>query len=207
MNQPLHDASVSAYLVDLDGTLYRPLLVKLGMALELVLTGPHMMGSLRAFRHEHERMREDETQDYRPSPFKVQIQRAADRLRIPPDELEVRVRRWMIERPGKWIRLAKNRSLLAEIATFRGAGGRTALVSDYPARAKLIALGASSLFDVTVASGESEGLTRLKPSPAGYLLAAERLGVPPERCLVIGDRRDADGRAAERAGMRFRCVR
>ena len=26
-----------------------------------------------------------------------------------------------------------------------------------------------------------------KPDPAGYLLAAERLGVPPERCLVVED--------------------
>jgi FMN phosphatase YigB (HAD superfamily) len=36
------------------------------------------------------------------------------------------------------------------------------------------------------------------------LRAAEVLGVAPKHCLVIGDRDDADGLAAENAGMAFR---
>jgi HAD superfamily hydrolase (TIGR01509 family) len=80
-------------------------------------------------------------------------------------------------------------------------------VSDYPARRKLGSLGVESLFDVVVASGEPEGPRWLKPHPAGYLLAARALGVEPPRCLVIGDRDDADGRAARSAGMAFRLVR
>jgi HAD superfamily hydrolase (TIGR01549 family) len=112
----------------------------------------------------------------------------------------------MIRRPGKWLRVFRRRGLLQEIAAFRAAGGRTALVSDYPASAKLDALRVRTLFDVVVASGEPDGPHRLKPDPEGYLLAAERLDVPPPACLVLGDRRDADGAAAERAKMDFRLV-
>ena len=86
-------------------------------------------------------------------------------------------------------------------------GGRTAVVSDYPARKKLAALGEPELFEVVVASGEPGGPKRLKPDPEGYLRAAEALGVRPERCLVIGDRDDADGAAARAAGMQFRLMR
>jgi HAD superfamily hydrolase (TIGR01549 family) len=79
-------------------------------------------------------------------------------------------------------------------------------VSDYPAQAKLEAMGIAHFFDVVIASGESTEPLRLKPWPDGYLLAAETLRVSPKDCLVIGDRLDADGHAARQAGMAFRRV-
>jgi HAD superfamily hydrolase (TIGR01509 family) len=60
---------------------------------------------------------------------------------------------------------------------------------------------------VVVSSGEPGGPSRLKPDPEGYLSAAERLGIAPERCLVIGDRDDADGAAARAAGMAVHIIR
>jgi beta-phosphoglucomutase-like phosphatase (HAD superfamily) len=60
---------------------------------------------------------------------------------------------------------------------------------------------------VVVASGEPGGPLRLKPHPNGMLQAAEALAVAPVRCLVIGDRDDADGLAARSAGMAFRLMR
>jgi sugar-phosphatase len=47
----------------------------------------------------------------------------------------------------------------------------------------------------------SEDVTESKPSPQGYLLAAQRLGVQPERCLVFEDS-TAGLKAARAAGMR-----
>ncbi len=79
-------------------------------------------------------------------------------------------------------------------------------MSDYPARRKLEASGVAELFEQVVANGEQGGPGRLKPWPDGYLLAAEQLGVAPGECLVIGDRADADGEAARRAGMAFRRI-
>lgn len=194
-----------AWLVDLDGTLYRARWVKLAMAVELGLGGWLAVGTLRRFRHEHERLRDELDADV-DSPFAAQIERTASALGIEQSIVEARVREWMIERPTRWIRRFANRALLDEIAAFREAGGKTALVSDYPASVKLEALGQSGLFDAVVACGERDGPKRLKPHPSGYLAAARRLGVAPERCLVIGDREDCDGAAARAAGMAFRKV-
>lgn len=198
-------AAYDAWLVDLDGTLYRARWVKLAMAVELGLGGWTAVGTLRRFRHEHERLRLELSDDV-DSPYAIQLERTAIALDLDRGLVEARVSEWMIRRPTKWIRRFANRQLLDEIAAFRSQGGKTALVSDYPASEKLEALGHSGLFDVVVASGEPEGPKRLKPHPDGYLAAARRLGVSPERCLVIGDRQDADGEAAAAAGMAFRRV-
>jgi len=194
-----------AWLVDLDGTLYHAAPVKLAMAAELALAGLRAAPLLRRFRLEHElvRTRGDESAG---DPFARQITGAARALGVDPATLRGVVEEWMIARPGKWLRLARRRGLFAELARFRAAGGRTALVSDYPARAKLEALGVAALFEVVVAAGEPGGPSSLKPAPEGMLAAASRLRVTPADCLVIGDRDDADGEAARRAGMAFRRV-
>ncbi|HEX2671938.1 MAG TPA: HAD family hydrolase [Polyangiaceae bacterium] len=205
------DAQYDAWLVDLDGTLYTQRWVRLAMAVELLLLGQSAIKTLRQFRHEHEAMREEQAKSrtlspLHESPFAGQLARTADKLGVPVADVERVVRHWMIERPGKWIRRFPRRSLLAELRAFKGQGGRTALVSDYPAARKIDALGVRSLFDVIVANGEADGPRRLKPDPEGYLHAAELLKVPPSRCLVIGDRDDADGEAARAGKMAFRLV-
>jgi putative hydrolase of the HAD superfamily len=190
-----------AWLVDLDGTLYHALPVKGAMALELALFGAPSAPALRRFRAEHERLRANGAPPG--DPFAAQLAATAGALGVDPAALRAQVEEWMIRRPGKWLRLARRRALFAELAAFRSSGGRCALVSDYPARAKLAALGASDLFDAVVASGEPGGPSALKPAPDGLFAAATRLGVGPADCLVIGDRDDADGEAARRAGMAF----
>ena len=208
---------VAAWLVDLDGTLYHAAPVRLCMVLELLLMGRQWLGAIRTFRQCHEMLRRAHQGDSRgcdameslaehagdSDPYRQQLAMTARRLGRDPEALEAGLAEWMQQRPGKWLALFRRRRLLNQIARFKRQGGRTALVSDYPARLKLTALGAAGLFDVVVASGEPGGPRRLKPDPHGYLLAAQRLCVPPAACLVIGDRDDADGEAARRAGMRF----
>lgn len=58
-------------------------------------------------------------------------------------------------------------------------------------------LGLDHAFDVIVTSGD---VTRGKPDPEVFLIAAERLGVAPERCLVFEDAPKGI-EAAHRAGM------
>ncbi len=193
-----------AWLVDLDGTLYEARWVKLLMAAELAIAGWNAIPTLRRFRHEHENVRAEQHEG---DPFRLQLELTARALERDPEHVERHVRTWMFERPGKWIARFKRSSLFSEIRDFRAGGGKTAVVSDYPALAKLSALGEPELFDTVVASGEPGGPRRLKPHPEGYLRAAELLGVAPAKCLVIGDRDDADGAAARAAGMQFRLMR
>jgi FMN phosphatase YigB (HAD superfamily) len=201
-----------AWLVDLDGTLYTQRWVRLVMAAELLLLGWSALPTLRRFRQEQEAQREEliagkALASIHANPFAAQLARTAQALGRPVAEVEIIVQDWMFARPGKWIRRFPNTGLLAEIRAFRAQGGKTALVSDYPAQRKLEALGVRELFDVIVASGEEHGPQRLKPDPEGFLRAAQLLGVSPNKCLVIGDRDDADGAAARAGNMGFRLVR
>jgi HAD superfamily hydrolase (TIGR01509 family) len=208
---PANATQHAAWLVDLDGTLYRHKPVQLAMALELLLFGWGAIPTLRGFRRAHEELRHlaapADASALALSPFERQLQHAAAALGREPAVVERIVRLWMFERPLKWVARSKRQPLLDALASFREQGGKTALVSDYPASAKLQALGAGGLFDVVVSNGEPGGPSRLKPDPQGYLSAAERLGVEPARCLVIGDRDDADGEAARAAGMAVHIIR
>ena len=83
----------------------------------------------------------------------------------------------------------------------RAAGVKTAVVSSAPClnvETLLDALELADAFDTLVAEEDAE---RGKPDPQGYQVAAERLGMTPEECVVI---EDAPGgvEAAKRAGMR-----
>src|SRR5215813_125121 len=64
--------------------------------------------------------------------------------------------------------------------------------------AVLEALSASHIFQAIVSA---EDVHRGKPDPEVYLLAASRVGVPPERCIVVEDA-VAGIEGARRAGMR-----
>jgi len=52
-------------------------------------------------------------------------------------------------------------------------------------------------------SGGSEDYGVLKPSARPLLHIASQLGISAEKILVVGDRTDTDGKAAEKAGMMF----
>ena len=80
-------------------------------------------------------------------------------------------------------------------------GWRQAIASAAP-RANIEAilgvLELDGIFDTIVAA---EDVLRGKPDPQVFLLAAERLGVPPAQCIVVEDA-PAGVEAAQRAGMR-----
>ena len=89
------------------------------------------------------------------------------------------------------------------LRSLRDAGWKLAVGSSAPPENVAVAIdgiGAHDLFHATV-SGRDVRLG--KPEPECFLLAAERLGIPPSRCVVIEDA-PAGITAALRAGMR--CV-
>src|SRR5919106_3535814 len=93
-----------------------------------------------------------------------------------------------------------NEGAVEAIDYLRGLGLRLALASSSPIRLIRAVLSMGGLEDrsdvVLTAEDEAHG----KPNPAVYLRAAERLGVPPGRCLAIEDSL-AGIRAAKAAGM------
>ena len=92
------------------------------------------------------------------------------------------------------------------LARLQAAGWRQAVASAAPrlnVEAILEALGITTYF---AAITSAEDVQRGKPDPQVFLLAAERLGVPPARCIVLEDA-PAGIEAAHRAGMRAIGVR
>jgi beta-phosphoglucomutase len=85
----------------------------------------------------------------------------------------------------------------------KGSGWRQAVASSAPTaniEAAMDAIGVTALFEALV-SADEVGVG--KPDPAVFLAAADRVGVPPGRCVVVEDA-PAGLEGARRAGMR--CV-
>jgi putative hydrolase of the HAD superfamily len=85
----------------------------------------------------------------------------------------------------------------------RAAGFRLFLVTDGhgPAqRHKLEALGLGDRFAAMVFTGELPG-RQAKPSPLPFMLACDRLGLGPDRCIYVGDNPACDVPGARSLGM------
>lgn len=87
----------------------------------------------------------------------------------------------------------------------KGKGYSLGLVSDTDGtkgikERRLARIALIKLFDAVVIAGEDT--PRPKPDPAAYLLAAERLGVRPGDCVMVGDKPFTDIRGGKAAGMR-----
>jgi beta-phosphoglucomutase len=83
----------------------------------------------------------------------------------------------------------------------KAGGWRQAIASSAPREnlgAILIALGREGFFDAVVSAEEIE---HGKPAPDIFLRAAEKIGTPPARCIVVEDA-PAGVEGARRAGMR-----
>jgi HAD superfamily hydrolase (TIGR01509 family) len=83
--------------------------------------------------------------------------------------------------------------------TLRAAGARVAIATGSSRSSVQPVIEAFGL--VTDALAAAEDVTRGKPNPDLFLLAARKLGVKPEDCIVVEDS-EAGIEAARRAGMR-----
>lgn len=115
---------------------------------------------------------------------------------------------WPIDQAGltRWIcqRLQPDPELLEVLselpckALVSNGGGETQ-------RAKLKASGLDQIFaaEHIHISGE---LPWAKPDPRIFLHACQKLQIPPEECIFLGDHAEIDGLGAERAGLGFHLV-
>jgi len=79
-------------------------------------------------------------------------------------------------------------------------GFKLALASSAPIENIQLVLGGLGISDCFHAIITGRDVTEGKPSPQGFLLAAQRLGIKPRNCIVIEDA-VAGVRAAKKAGM------
>jgi beta-phosphoglucomutase len=91
--------------------------------------------------------------------------------------------------------------IAARIAQLHQHGWRQAIASAAPRANVEAIMAALGLRDRIEAFVGGEDVVHGKPDPEVFLRAAERLGIPPERCVVVEDA-PAGVEAARRAGMR-----
>jgi HAD superfamily hydrolase (TIGR01549 family) len=195
---------IKAVLFDLDGTLYHQPRMRALMALELstmIVTKPwsarRRLKALSAYRRAQESLRE--STDARVSPG-AQIEFASTRSGMLASEVGALVEEWMFERPLKYMRMCSAEGLSPLLALLERARVPIGVLSDYPAEAKLRALGLAGRFSPVLCSTDPE-IAALKPHPRGFLRASEHWRVDPAEVLVVGDRADVDGGGARAAGM------
>lgn len=204
-------ADVRAILLDVDGTLYdqrRLRRAMLGRLLRFTAGSPRagtrVLRALRAYRHAQERLRlAPPDGDVIVDVAAAQLADAAARSGVPDVEVRAAVARWMDDAPLDLLARVARPGLAAFLRAAAERGVPVGVVSDYPAAAKLRALGVAELVRCVVCAQDAD-VGCFKPHPRGLLAGARRLGVPPEAVLYVGDRAGVDGAAARAAGMR--CV-
>lgn len=201
---------LAAIVLDVDGTLYRQAPVRRGMLWRLLrahalrpLAGLRTMRALQAYRVAQEELRALAGAGGAPSGDGMaaeQLRRAAARAGVEPRDLAPLVERWMERAPLDLVASAARPGLHAFLDAAAGRGIRLGVLSDYPARPKLAALGVEPCFG-SVLCAQDAAIGAFKPDPRGLRAVLAALDVPPERALFVGDRAEVDAAVAARAGV------
>jgi HAD superfamily hydrolase (TIGR01509 family) len=132
--------------------------------------------------------------DLSPALHREVYDRMIERIGIIPPALGDALYRTMLD---QWVAYLEAPAVLA---TLRARGVATAILSNIGVdpRPVLARTGLAGLYDAEVFSFE---VGVVKPDPAIFAIAAERLGLPAHELLMVGDTVDDDGAAAH-LGMR-----
>lgn len=190
----------SAVIFDVDGTLYDQRRLRLVMAAELLrhyCFRWNRLGELRilaAYRKNRETGRFSENLEAE------QYSAVARRFGVPDRTVRRLVEQWMRKAPLPHLFSCRDRRLQMLIASLRARGIAVIAYSDYPAAEKLKALRipADGCFCST-----DRGIQSLKPDPAALRAILKATGLSASDCLMVGDRLDRDGKAAEKASMDY----
>ncbi len=193
---------IQAVIFDVDGTLYHLKKIYRMVRLEIInyyLQHPREIGDIKIitdFMQEREKHAFDIVDDVETA----QYEWAAKKTKSSPEKVRQVVDKWIFQVPLKYMYHCRRTEVLQLFHNLIINGIATGVFSDYPATAKLAALG---LFPQCIVSATDKNVGKLKPDPKGLLIAADTLGVAVENCLLIGDRDDRDGECARKARMPY----
>lgn len=200
-NAPLSPdwSTIDLVVFDLDGTLYAQRRLHTIMAFNL-LYNAFRSGSLdtlrvlRVFRKYREILAESAPADF----VDRQYEETAFACDCSVATVQAIVSEWMEMRPLPYLRSCRLPGAAELFDTLRRASKTIAVLSDYPAEAKLKALALRA--DIVVSATDKD-VRCLKPDPKGLLKVLDKAGVKPTRAVMIGDRYERDGEVAQRVGV------
>lgn len=190
--------AIELVVFDVDGTLYaqRPLRIRMLGALFLhTLTSGSLetIKVLKHFRQIREELGNEGTQNFE----STLLERTSRITGSPPEKVAQIVQEWIEIRPLAYLKACRYPGVTQVFQSLRSRGIKIGVFSDYPASQKLKTMDLEADF---VVSAEDKAVGVLKPNPRGLMVLMERAQIPPSKTLMIGDRIDRDGEAAQRAG-------
>lgn len=203
-------------ILDIDGTLYYQKPVRLFMGMELALgmlvskSIRRQVGIVRKVRSIREDWEDickveklpvsDQSLDLESTQFHY----VAQLLGCSKDEVERAITYWMDERPLKYVSFFRDRNLCEKIQKWRDQGVVVAVYSDNLIKGKTKALGVTLDYEFTA---YDQGIGCMKPNPTGITHILKVCQVKPEDAIMIGDRMEKDGEAAQGAGIDYNILK
>jgi HAD superfamily hydrolase (TIGR01549 family) len=193
---------MKAVIFDVDGTLYDQSKLRLRILFDMVAASIRHPLRLYDFKiiWDFRRAREQHSFSGESGIEEKQYTWGAERSGVSVKQVREIIEKWMFEKPLPYLPLCRYEGTQQLFRYLSEKNIRIGIFSDYPASQKISALGLWA--DVIVCSLDKD-VDCLKPDPKGLLITAEKLGVPVDNCLFIGDRDEKDGACARKAGMPF----
>ncbi len=198
----IKEKNIRAVIFDVDGTLYNQKKLRRLMFFEIIKhysTRPWRWKEIKIlqdFRDQREKNASVNCENIE----KVQYEWGAKVSGVSPEQVKGVTAQWIFQYPLKHLYHCRYPGVCRFMEELKEQEIITAVFSDYPSAEKLSALQVSPhhLFSST-----DKDIDRLKPDPRGLFVISQRLDLPVECCLFIGDREDRDGECARRAGMPY----
>ncbi len=191
---------IKLIVFDVDGTLYDQRRLRIYMAYELLLhvartQDVRAISVISTYRRVRDRLAQEGTGD-----FEIKLIAETSTVeRCSVETVRSIVGEWIERRPLRYLLRCRYARVLDLFLALKRRDKIIGVLSDYPAQAKLTALGLSA--DHVVSAGDS-GIGFLKPHPRGLESLLAAAGVEAEAAALIGDRKESDGIAAKLAGVR-----
>lgn len=191
--------AITLVVFDVDGTLYDQKKLRWRMARDLLLqcltrADTRTLAILRCYRKLRERLGDEEVVDF----DSVLLAQTATRCGVSTMQVTNVVEEWIERRPLPYMATCRFDGVAELFSGLRANGKRIAILSDYPAQAKLQAFGLVADF-IVCASDPEVGI--LKPHPRGLAHVMALAEASNAATLMIGDRIERDGEAAHRLGV------
>ena len=190
---------------DLDGTLYPNYRLNIRL-LPFVLKELRLLTAFGRARNIIRKEQENDLQSQ--SAFSIpfddfyiyQAEKTAKILAAQPEQIKEKIDRLIY---SGWVPIFKNvkvfKGVHETLYELKKMGYKLGLLSDFPPEDKLKNLGITSYWDCILCS---ERCGALKPHPLSFLKMAEKMSLPPENILYVGNSHSYDVVGAARAGMK-----